>query len=399
MKVFARKQLWLLAIPFLLVSFGLWRVQEARSWVPRSAPVFLNAPSLSEISETPIVWRANGLWLLHYDSIAISGSPSPAPRLNWNSAPVALHFPDGDPNARKAVGAEGREIFKVKQERLELWRVGKKEYAKTIDFSPPSAVAISPDGSRWAVASGTSNFSMPPEDKEVFSADGVSLWDAQNKTQFARLYAKLGNVTALAFSPDSQMLAAVAADGWAFVWNAEDGKLVRKWRAHPWVAATVAWSPDGKTLVTGANPRLGQAGMWRISVVNGGSVSSGISPMTSTITSDSRKLKLKVDAQNNLTINSQTDRSLRLWDVKSGQLLHKWESQTGVCSAQFSPGGSELAIGTHGEALIMDAANLKIKRRLPMKDYPKWPASVAWAPDGDTLAVACAPELSLWRAH
>ena len=95
-----------------------------------------------------------------------------------------------------------------------------------------------------------------------------------------------------------------------------------------------------------------------------------------------------------LTINGQTDRTLRLWNAKSGQLLHKWESPTGICSAQFSPDGRELAIGTHGQALIMEAATLSIKRRLPMKDYPQWPASVAWAPDGNTLAVACAPQLT-----
>lgn len=111
------------------------------------------------------------------------------------------------------------------------------------------------------------------------------------------------------------------------------------------------------------------------------------------------ELKLKTDAQNNLTINGQTDRSLRLWNVQSGQLLHKWESRTGICSAQFSPDGRELAVGTHGEALIFDAANWEIERRLPMKNYPNWPALVAWAPDGKTLAVACAPQLQLWRAH
>ncbi len=393
MKLFACKRLWLLAIPLLLVSFGLWRVQEARSYLPRTAPLFVSASPPSYIVETPIVWRENGLWLLHYNSNLVAGSPSSAPRINWNRAPVQLHFPEDNPNARKAVGANGREVFKVKAGRLELWRGGKKNYAKSVDLPLPSALAIAPDGARWAIASHSYK-------ESIF--DGVSLWDAENKKPVARLNARLGNVTAVAFSPNSQMLAAVAADGWAFIWNAKDGKLMRQWRAHPWVAATLVWSPDGQTLVTGANPRLGEkVGGWTISIVNGVSIGSQGSNLNyrGVLKHKNQQLKLATDAQNNLTINGQTDRSLRLWNVKSGQMLHQWESPTGICSAQFSPDGRELAVGTHGQALIMQASNLKIKRRLPMKDFPTWPASVAWAPDGNTLAVACAPQLTLWRAH
>lgn len=404
MKILARKRWWLLLIPLLLVSFGLWRVQEVRSWMPRSAPL-LTVASSSAISETPIFWREDGLRLLRYNSNEFVAPPSSEQRRNWNNVPVPLHLPDGDLNSWMAVGADGREVLKVQNETLELWRAGKKSYSKVVDLPPPSALAISPDGARWAIASHQSGV-IPSKDRDDFSFDSVTLWDARSKSQMTRLYGKLGSITALEFSPDSRLLAAVAVDGWAFVWNASDGKLVRKWRAHPWVAATVAWSPDSQILATGANPRLSQAVGWTISFVNGVSIGfggeglmGGQGTMDGHIGTVARPLNVKVDAKDDLTVNGQTDRSLRLWNVNSGQMLRKWESRTGVCSAQFSPDGREIAVGTHGQALIFDAVNLKIARRLPMKNNPNWPASVAWAPDGKTLAVACAPELSLWRAH
>ena len=398
MKIFARKRLWLWAIPLLLMSAGLWRVQEARSYVPRVAPLYVGSSPSANLTQLPIVWRANGVWIMRPDAANSFVESAQKRVINWNRAPIALHFPDDDPNIVKAIGADGREVLKVTNGTLELWRAGKKQVTQKTDPSKPSALAIAPDGTRWAVASYQYGVA-PPQNKDNFSFDGVYLWNAQSKSQITRLYAKLGNVTALEFSPDSRHLAAVAADGWAFIWNARDGKLVRKWRAHPWVAATLAWSPDSQTLTTGANPRLGLAGNWRLSIANGMSVSAGSGFNSGLMKLDSRTLQLKGDAQNNLTINGQTDRSLRLWNAQTGQLLHNWESASGICSAQFSPDGREIAVGTHGEGLIFDAATLTLKRRLPMKDYPQWPASVAWSPNGATLAVACAPQLTLWRAH
>lgn len=62
------------------------------------------------------------------------------------------------------------------------------------------------------------------------------------------------------------------------------------------------------------------------------------------------------NAQDDWNFNGVTDRSLRLWDVQTGKLLRKWESATGICSAQFAPDGRKIAVGTHGEALLFDAA-------------------------------------------
>ncbi len=406
MKIFMRNRAWLLLLPLLLLSFGLWNVREQRSWVPRATPIYSGMLLSSNTTQLPILWRADGVWVLRPDASHQARERA----INWNNTPVALHYPFHLSDVALTVRAESQEILRSHDDKIELWRDGKRVVTVKepqrhnsngeMNASPPSLLAISPDGTRWATASQLNGLFSSSETSDDLASDGVTLWGAREKRDIARLNAKLGNVTALAFSPDSRTLAAVGSDGFAFLWNANDGKLIRQWRAHPWVAATLAWSPDGQTLLTGANPRLGQAGGWKISIANGLSISSSdASAMTGRIKAKARDFRVKVDAQGALTINGQTDRSLRLWNVKSGVMLRKWESATGVCSAQFSPDGREIAVGTHGEALLFESATLKLVRRLPMKDYARWPMSVAWSPDGATVAVACAPQLTFWRAH
>ena len=326
---------------------------------------------------------------------------------NWNQRVISVGFANASGIEVAAISRDGESVLRNNAQALEFWHQNKrvlsvKERVQTNEYgemnpSSPGVLALSPDGLRWATASELNGLFDSRRTKPGLGSLGVVLWNGQSGRQLVRRDVEGGNVTALSFSPDSKTLAGVTADGYAFLWNASDGNLIRKWRAHPWVAATVAWSPDGATLLTGANPRLGEDfGNWAF-IKNGSGVSGGGGIGEGTFTVG--KTIIKTDPQGGLTINGQTDRSLRLWNAQTGQLLHNWESASGICSAQFSPDGSEIAVGTHGEALIFDAVTLTVKRRLPMPNYPQWPASVAWSPDGATLAVACAPELTLWRAH
>jgi DNA-binding SARP family transcriptional activator/class 3 adenylate cyclase/WD40 repeat protein len=62
------------------------------------------------------------------------------------------------------------------------------------------------------------------------------------------------NVQSLALSPDGQRLAAAAGTQEVALLDAASGKVVRRWRAswRPWIN-TVAFTADGKTLVTGGD--------------------------------------------------------------------------------------------------------------------------------------------------
>lgn len=404
MKRFARLTLW--ALPLVVVSVALWRVVEARSWRPQTTQLFGRGGSPSHL---PISWQADGLWLLQSSGGDASNAPPQAWKQlrNWNRSSVALKLATRDLNAVGVVSPTGREVLRTMNESIELWR-GKQRVFKVREKSVPNRynvqepgqprlLALAPDGTRWAAGSELSGLHDYQQVLKGFSPNGMTLWDGKTGRQLARRNSRVGGFTALQFAPDSQTLAGVAADGQAFLWEAKTGRERRAWRAHPLAAAVVAWSPDGQQLLTGANPRLGQSRTgWSFHFKSGVGASGSMSGTTTTIDEG----VLKADAQNNLTFNGTTDRNLRLWNVRSGKLLREWKSATGICSAAFAPDGRELAVGTHGEALLFDATNWKIKRRFPLnQNDAQWPTSVAWSPDGTTLAVACTPQIMLWRVH
>src|SRR5947209_2604086 len=59
-------------------------------------------------------------------------------------------------------------------------------------------------------------------------------------------------VWAVAFSPDSKTLASGANDAMVKLWDVQSGKEKQTLSGHKYNVASVAFSPDGKTLATGS---------------------------------------------------------------------------------------------------------------------------------------------------
>ena len=98
----------------------------------------------------------------------------------------------------------------------------------------PNALAISPDGARAA----------------RLHTDLLDVYDA--KTGKVRWNAKLGDWSfALAFSPDSRLLATGGRDNVVRLWDANSGKLLREWSGHDEEVTSLAFSSDSRRLVSG----------------------------------------------------------------------------------------------------------------------------------------------------
>jgi RNA polymerase sigma factor (sigma-70 family) len=113
--------------------------------------------------------------------------------------------------------------------------------------SPLLCVAYSPDGKLLAIS----------------EADTFHLYDAATKKELRRWDAAGGNVTALAFSPDSTLLAAGEARPKVHLWDPATGKQVREIEGSRFGSSGVMFSADGKLLATagseqrpGFDPRL-----------------------------------------------------------------------------------------------------------------------------------------------
>jgi len=110
-------------------------------------------------------------------------------------------------------------------------------------FKAFTAMALSPDGKRLATADPRTDLTTSPN-----APCAVRIWDVETGRQLHKLDRHQFEVRVLAFSPDGRLL---VSGGRGFrneplnLWEVATGKL---WRTLPSGDAAVAFSPDGRTL-------------------------------------------------------------------------------------------------------------------------------------------------------
>jgi WD40 repeat protein len=297
-------------------------------------------------------------------------------RLAGHTLPVtALAFsPDGKTLASCTSGwTEGAE--------LKLWDIATgSERSLTVPGKRMiDQVAFAPDGQTLATC-GEAEDALP----------AVNLWDLRSGHRRGLPPMDRGKVfwPALAFSPDGKMLAVGCgrpnlptnpADAeWAGVllFDLATGTRTAQLTGHPGVVHNVAFTPDGKTLVSGDFRQTVK--VWDLASRQARvSYRAGI-PMA--LSPDGNTLAAMADGP------GQAGYGLQLWDVATGQWIARVGSVTSsVRDLQFAPGGADLALAcVDGTVRLFDARGI---HDLPgHRPAEAW--AVAFAPDGKTLATA-----------
>jgi WD40 repeat protein len=204
--------------------------------------------------------------------------------------------------------------------------------------------------------------------------DTIRLWDAQTRQTIAILEGHhKAAVWALAFSPDGRTLASGSEDQTIKLWDVETHQCRRTLQGHPGGIQSLAFSQDGRMLVSGDNQTV-----WLWQVQTGQCLKSlqGYSKIVSCVV---------FSPNGQLLASCHGDNALRLWDVETGTCLNcLWGHTSRISSTVFSPNGQMLASGSDDQTIRLWDVNSG--HFLRVLQTHSWVNAVAFSPDGLLLA-------------
>ena len=246
-----------------------------------------------------------------------------------------------------------------------------------------------PDGAKMRLGKGRANeIAYSPDGTKLAVASDIGIWiyDTQTGEELDLFPANRFGVSAIAFSPDGNMLASDSFDGTISYWNIENltvrlwdvnsGRQIRTFTGHTHPITCLAFSPDGKTIASGSADYVVR--VW--DVESGRQLHRLLGP-TGSVTSvafspDSKTLVGSGSRQN----------FFKLWDVETGGNVRWFEGHTeGISSIAFHPGGELIASGSYDNTVRLWYVETGIQRRSFTK-HTDSVYTVAFSPDGKTLA-------------
>jgi WD40 repeat protein len=224
---------------------------------------------------------------------------------------------------------------------LRFWDSGGKPVRRLDLPTPVRALAVTPDGRRFAV--------VGPADNLVRVVD-----PADGKVRLS-LAGHAKEVTGVAFLNGGARVASVSADGTGRIWTlptqeeygADPAPLILEHGTSPLRALAV--HPDGKTIVTAGDDgviRFWDADGHPVGMIEGQGTPAAI-------------LALAFDPAGSRLVAGRADRTARLFDTASRSPLHSFTGHAGPVGAlAFSPDGTHLATGDgEGGVKVWDVAS------------------------------------------
>jgi WD40 repeat protein len=236
-----------------------------------------------------------------------------------------------------------------------LWNIETGDMDRYFDIfdmgqdGSPVGVAIGPDGNKAALATSRNKIYLvelkhrnvlnrvegyefafeikySPDGKHLvlFESTGdLTFVDSNTGLEEFRLSGHRKGGNDLAWSPDGKRLVSASADMTARIWNIADRKQIHRLEHETWVWS-VAWSPDGKLVATGSGGPIAGEPAFQNYVKN-------------------------------------DDNNIRLWDPATGKLLQTLGGHTDrIQGIQFVQGGKRLVSGSHdGSLRLWDVATGK----------------------------------------
>jgi len=359
------------------------------------------------------VWRADG----H----ALAWEAGPNEFNIWEQGekePASFRYPTSKllRIASMAWGPEGRLLVMggAFPPRLVIWDSLEKKPVRELDIQEDARgithIAWSPERQRlatgsingdlalWDVVQGEGILNFGAHNGEIFQCDWssegkrlvssgednlVRIWDAKTGRQVRRFPGHRSLVRSVDWSPQGDWIVSGSSDGSVRFWRppeSQDALLIPG-------RETVAWSPDGKRIVTN-DPRHEKGITYSIRDSRSGQI---VKPLESKLNNSMHVFAWSPNGK--MIAGACFDGTAHVWDVDTGQSMYSLSAhrpQEARCVA-WSPDNRQFAsCGSDRLVKIWEASSGKLLHEF--KEHGKL-ASVCWSPDGRWFASAD------WKRH
>ncbi len=301
--------------PTILITPQVKVVGQARQSV--------NAVAVSPLGNTIAFARYGEVELQHYsNSLAKGGHPKAEKLAGQRGSVNAVSFSDDGLWLVAGAGEPG--LFGEAR----IWNVADRSLVKTVQGHKDSvyAVRLSPD--RSVLATG--------------GYDGlILLWDTSTGKLLKKLEGHNGAVFELAFRRDGKILASASGDRTVKLWNVASGQRLETLKESTKELYTLAFSPSGdRVAAAGVDNRIR---VWQVSADG----KEGTNPLLSSqFAHESAVLRLAWSTDGKTLVSTSEDRLIKIWNADDTTIRQTLARQPEWASGMaILPGGNWVVVG------------------------------------------------------
>lgn len=227
-----------------------------------------------------------------------------------------------------------------------------------------------------------------------YGQDFIQILDIDTGT-FTPLEGEISSVPGLAWSPDGGLIAGGDMNGQVHIWSADGPELIEPLTDHHDWVRTVAFSPNGELLVTGAMDQTLYA--YRLNNLLGG-------PYATMVGHEGRVWALAISPDSRWIASVSQDKTVRIWDAETGRLVRTIPLPNDAAGSEvaFSPDGRYLAFGSYSPGIWLWTAQGDPASWYEVFDFGKFGQridGIAFSLDGQYVAFGgeSSSTVRLWR--